>query len=250
MTFSLFALAIICIIVNGYQQPLTENRYIMNTYMYILLALITVSSTVIYLDSKTWEMNTMHFFGLFILSITTMYATIITSPENYIVKHLSWIIFLITIGTMIYPTAKIALMKGEFWNIILTLGCILGVLSIIAFRKPLGTFLSWGNMLTVALSGLIIFEIFDILFNKQIDSYMVDIGFFTRSRIYAWIGILVFSGFMLYDTQKIILHAKIYREKCESVIGIDQLMCVDYPNESLGIFLDIVNLFSSLTRVS
>lgn len=249
-TLGLFGLAVICIIVNGYQKPLTENVYIMNTYMYILFALIAISSTVVYLDKCAgidYIVNNgrMHFFGLFILLMTTLFATMMTSPENYIIKHLSWLAFLAIIGIMIYPVAKVAMIKGKLWSILSTLAAILGALSFIAFTKPLGKFLTWGNMLTILLLGLIIFEVVDMLF-----SHPHDIYFFNRTRIYSWLAILLFSGFMLYDTQKLILHSKIYQEKCRSTTNIEQLECVDYPNESLGIFLDIMNLFTSMTNIS
>ncbi len=249
LTIALLGLAIILIIVNGYGKPLTETRYIMNTYAYILFAILAISGTVLYIDNHHQEIAItayMNFFVMFILLITTLFATIAISPENYIIKHIAWLAFLAIVGIMIYPSAKLALIKGQLWNIIISLACIVGTLSFIAYTKPLGTYLSWGNMLTTCLVGLIIFEVVDMLFFADNNTNK----FITRTKIYSWITIILFSGFMLYDTQKLILHAKIYNSKCSNTINLQQLSCVDYPSESLSLFLDIINLFSSMSNIS
>ena len=51
--------------------------------------------------------------------------------------------------------------------------------------------------------------------------------------------IILFIFFIMYDTKKIILGAKICREKT-----------ADYINQSMGIVIDALNIFQSLVKVS
>ena len=247
LLLALITLPIIFIIINGYQDTLTENKFIINTYMYILLAILTIANTVMFLNENNEIANNIFssstkFFALFILLMTSLFVTLLTDRKSYIIKHISWLIFIMLIGISSYPSVKHSLDKGKFWQIIVTISCIVGILSYLAFTHSLDKFTSWGNSLTLILFALIIFESIDILFSN-IESK----GFMDRTKIYAWIGIILFSGFILYDTQKIILHGKAYAQLCK---GQKQLGCVDYPTESVGVVLDLVNMFNSVSHVS
>ena len=57
------------------------------------------------------------------------------------------------------------------------------------------------------------------------------------SYILSYVFIIIFSFLLLYDTKKLQVNAK----KC---------IIPDYVNESISIFLDIINLFSNLGRVN
>ena len=56
-----------------------------------------------------------------------------------------------------------------------------------------------------------------------------------RPKIFAYILIVLFIFFLLYDTKKIQVNAK----NCKTATA-------DYINESLGVVLDILNLFQNL----
>ena len=90
--------------------------------------------------------------------------------------------------------------------------------------------------------------IFDIHYIFQNDRLLfgdkdVD-GYVKRQKIYSFFAVLLFSGFVLYDTHKIFTDAHKVVAGCES---LNQLDCADYPVASLGIFLDAVNLFNNLS---
>jgi FtsH-binding integral membrane protein len=246
LLLALIILPIIFIIINGYQNKLTENKFIFNTYMYILLSIIVIANIILTLDQNKEFANNMlepsKLIPLFILMMTTLFVTLLTDKQSYIIKHISWLLFIILIAISSYPIVKHSLVSGKFWQIITTLGCIIGILSYFAFTRPLDTFTSWGNILGIILFGLIIFESFDILFSNVQSKNFID-----RTKIYAWIGIIVFSGFILYDTQKLIIRAKEYSHICKNK---SQLGCVDYPTESLGLFLDMINLFNLSSQLN
>ena len=80
--------------------------------------------------------------------------------------------------------------------------------------------LSWVSALTTALLGLIVIRLVDFLvpFSSTMHYWL------------SYIGLLLFSFFMLYDTKKLIVKAK-------------QCIRADYVNDSLGVFLNGLNIF-------
>ena len=57
------------------------------------------------------------------------------------------------------------------------------------------------------------------------------------SKILSYIGIVLFSLFIMYDTKKLIINS----QNCENP---------DYINESLNLFLDSINLFQNMYHIS
>ena len=127
-------------------------------------------------------------------------------------------------------------------NVLLELIGVVAILSYVAYSQPLDTFNSWGTPLAYILGTVIVIECFDLIFSSYDNS-----GFLTRNRIYGWIAVLLFSGFILYDTQKILKNATITTILCDSK---NQWKCSDYPSASLGLFLDMVNMFTGLTSIN
>ena len=106
---------------------------------------------------------------------------------------------------------------------------ILLVFSIIAFIKPDLISLSIGPVLLFSLIGIIIYMLISIYLGK---------GNYRTPKWLSYIIIVIFVLFILYYMNLIQLHAKNCKDKT-----------VDYINESLGIFLDTINLFIHLVNV-
>ena len=124
-------------------------------------------------------------------------------------------------------------MNGTLASTFLSLILIVGILSYLAYNSPLDTFDSWLKPMLIILCGLIFVQLIDLLFfvkGAQANSFI------QRYRIYSWIGLLLFSGFLVYDTQHLIKKAHYITSVCSSK---NQSICADYPKESLNIFLDI-----------
>ena len=60
-----------------------------------------------------------------------------------------------------------------------------------------------------------------------------------RSKGFAYFFIALFTIYILYDTKKIQVNARLCKEST-----------VDYINESLGIVLDAINLFQNMALVN
>lgn len=90
-------------------------------------------------------------------------------------------------------------------------------------QPPKGTFHSWGGMLFAALLALVVISIFNIFFPLSS----------TAMLVFSFIGILVFSGYILYDFNRM----KHYGVTAEEV-----------PLMALNLYLDFINLFINILR--
>lgn len=242
---ALFALIVICIIVYGVNETLTINIYMFNTYMYILLGIIIVAATWFftdeYTDEKFFGMTGWHLISLFVITFVAL--IVVTAAHNPIITHIAWLLFMICVGLLSYISYKQSQLNDTLLIIFLSLITLVGILSWFAYTQPLNAFDSWFNPMIAILIGLIIVQLIDYFFfyNKNKG------GFMTRFRIYSWIALVLFSGFLLYDTQNLRKNAIIATQYCPLQ---KQSQCINYPSASLNIFIDILNLFTSISNVS
>lgn len=243
---ALLGLIVIGIIVNNLQKPLTPNLYVFNTYMYILLAIIIIATTWTIGDTQVSGHNLFDFegyqiLGVFILSLLFLFGTILST--NRTITHCAWFLFVVTIGMMTYVYYRTQA-KSDILRVFISLLVLIGILSWISYTKPLDTFDNWFNPMMLILVGLIIVQTIDLIFFYD---HGTQENFLTRFRIYSWIGLILFSGFLLYDTQKLIKNSEIVAIVCTNR---EQSQCANYPVESLSLFLDITNLFTSMSNLS
>ena len=109
----------------------------------------------------------------------------------------------------------------------------LSLLTAFAFYKPELIKLSWGTGLTVALLAGLLAWLIPMIFrlpnkNETYEKYYKFLSF---------IFVIIFMFLILYDT-------KMLRIKASTCIY------PNYPLDSLGLFLDIINLFNSITMIS
>jgi FtsH-binding integral membrane protein len=216
---------------------LTCNNYILNTYLYIILSIIIVSIIVLLIEKKTLyngsniKYVSKYFWIIFIFTIVFLFLTMIIDPRKTIIKHLSWLGFICLIGITMFPIYIFTKMNNVFLKTLITTLIIVIGLTGVAFYKPELISLSWGPILITILFIGIIMRLLNIFLNKDNVSqnkwsYILSYGF-----------VILFSFLLLYDTKKLQVNAK----KC---------IIPDYINESIGIFLDIINLFSNMGRIN
>ena len=221
---------------NAYiNNKLTCNKYILNTYLYIILSLVLVSISVLVVDKFQFVNhirygNYMTFFIFLFLTIGSLLLTMYIPSHNTIFKHVSWLSFVILIGLTLFPIYKLTQQSAVLSSTLITTLSIVVILSLVAFYKPELISLSWGPILLILLVSGIIFRI-GLMFLSNVKTYN------KWSIILSYGFIVLFSFLLLYDTKKIQINSM----KCKNP---------DYINESLGIFLDIINLFSNIGRVN
>jgi len=236
--FLIFALIIIITsIINSAikNNKFTCNKYIFNTYLYILLSLIIVSLVVISLDyygdgiKMIQNFSQFNMILLFIVTIFLLISTMMISPNQILLKHSVWLLYIISMGLLLFPVYIFTRYNNTLISTLLTTLTVVIVLSIFAFYKPELISLQWGTILFMLLLSGIVLSIFNLIFNKN-DKYNLSF----------WLSygfIVLFSFFILYDTKKLQVNAK-------------NCIQADYINESIGLFLDIINLFTNIAYVS
>lgn len=244
---SLLSLAIIFLIVKGYTAQFSEKQYLLNVYMHILLTMIVWAAGYLLIKKNSDKLakyfgnmgSGFRLIGIILLVFVSIYM--VQKSETIAGRNLWWIAFIASMGFIVYPIIARAEHRKVFWSTCIALIVILVSLSSLAYFDEARRFLGWGEGLVMILLGLIIFEVIDLIITQDFTLKSV----MRRQKIYAWITIVLFSGFVLYDTQKLMEKAKEFMMKISSGQSINP----NYPADSLNLFLDIVNLFSSISRV-
>ena len=133
-------------------------------------------------------------------------------------------VFTFLSGCVVGPTLNYYIAIGAGQAIPLaagTTGVIFGGLSLYAFASK-KDFSFLGGYLFVALLGMILFSLAMMLFHIQFNTL-----------IFSYLGVLVFSGYVLYDTSNLIRR-----------YGTDQAVAA-----TIALYLDILNLFMFLLRI-
>ena len=232
------SLLFLCIIVsfliykNAYVKgKLTCNNYILNSYLYILLSILVVSSMVILVDKNVASLKIFfNFWVMLLLSFGFLFLTLFTDPRSTLLKHGAWVALMFFFGISMWPIYKITKATNTFQSTLATTFSLVSILTAIAFYNPNMISLKMGPILLVGLISGILLSIFTRLLAKRKTFLSVD-------YYLSYIFVFLFSLFVLYDTKKLQMNAK----KC---------VVPDYVNESLNIFLDIMNLFSRLGNIN
>lgn len=233
----IFGMLIVSIYNSAFKNgKFTCNRYILNSYLYILLVLVLMMLEILYLDTEGVEVMDIYKYipgitGLLVglmLLISILYILMKIPPKNVFIKHTVWIIFSLMLGILAYPAYMKSKNENTLVSVMFSLIAILVVFSAVAFIKPEWISLSWGPVLFFVLLGVIILQLIKLFFYKEVGN----------PKALSYFIIVLFIFFLLYDTKLIQINAK----RCKTATA-------DYINESLGIILDILNLFQNLVMV-
>ena len=244
-TILIGALAILVVLIynNAFKKGyFTCNKYILNTYLYILLVIIIVCLQVLIMDNQDIKVEQIYgqfqgWLGIivfFILVLGLLIITLAINPRNVFLKHVSWFLFAMASGLLVYPAYMISKKNNTLVRVLYSLIGILVFFSSVAFVRPDWISLTWGPILLFLLVGVIILHLV-FLFTKS-KKYEED-SVYPKWLSYGVIVLFIF--FVLYDTKLIQVNAKNCQEKT-----------VDYINESMGIFIDALNLFQNLVMVN
>lgn len=245
---AIMAVTVMGILNNSFKNgTFTCDKYILNTYLYLILAIIFValfvqtmtSYNVTILSDLIGKYRFAYIFILFIGLIISILGISLVDPKNIYKKHLFWLLF-VTLSAMLFQPIHMMYVKAGLQSAIINALVItfilVSVLTAIAFLKPDFIKPSWGPILFFALLGAILVEIVALLTGSY------------NNRLMNYIVIFIFIGYLLYDTKFMRVRAKKCLEDCEyySFNRFDHgAKCVkpDYIRESINIFLDIYNLF-------
>ena len=220
------------IALNSFEKgQFTCNRYILNTYLYIILTfnIIAVQSLALEYNNVNYVLNLWQHIAVLLILIGIIIMLRFISAKNVIIKHSAWLLLILLLGFVFYPLYNFTEDKNIILSAALTTIFITIILSALAFWKPESISFSLGPMLLFMLIGVIIMEIsLLIIYRNDYNSIK------NMLRAISYLVIFIFVGFILYDTKMLQVRAK----QCKND--------ADYINESLHIFLDMFNIFVRL----
>jgi FtsH-binding integral membrane protein len=216
------------IALNSFEKQLfTCKRYILNTYLYIILTFNIMAILCLSLEHNniSFGINLWQFLGIFLVTIGLIIMLKFIDPTNVVFKHFVWLLLILALGLVFYPMFdsikdKSIILSAAFTTILITL-----ILSAIAFYNPELISFSWGPVLIFLLIAAIIMEVSLLIIYRKDYSKISNLF-----RISSYFVIFIFIGFILYDTKMLQVRAKACKK-------------ADYINESLHLFLDILNIF-------
>ena len=215
----------------------TCNSYILNVYLYVALAFSLVAFIVKQLEQHNVNVNSNYRLYMLILFIITIASIIgIHFIDNIYITNLLWLVLIISFAVSIYPMYLILSNENIFMKTLISVVFIVLILTAIAFLKPEYISLSWGNGLLVALTCGIIIHLVQYFIGGTSSKFNLLLSYFF---------VLLFSLYLLYDTKVLQVKAA----NCKNML--DNLKIYpNYPRESLGIILDILNLFTNLGNIN
>ena len=164
------------------------------------------------------------------ITIGLLYGTILTQPGS-ILKYAFFIAFAFWIGQILKHVIEKLQLKGSLTRVLILTTGVFAAMTALGFYDS-GNFLSLGPYLFAGLIGLILAEVLLLLFGSPEE----------KRKGIQWLslfGVALFSLLTAYDIQVLRVGAKL----CKRTKGFQP----DYPAESLGIFLDFINLFEDLS---
>ena len=241
----LVIIVLICIALGHYAFKngiLTCDHYVFNTYLYIILAIVLMFLIVLINDqygifNPILELlsGIIGFIILLILLIGLTYLLYHTDPKNILASNAIWLALVFVVGMMLIPFILFARMTGVlgFAGILtIVIVIVVGLLGYYMGDKII-TF-DWDKYLMYALIGLIVISLIGYFFIKDAETMLTFI------YVISIFSLIIFVLLLLSNHKKLKENA----DKC-----IDGQVIPNYPQESWGIVIKIVNIFIDLIRI-
>ncbi|KAJ7757527.1 Bax inhibitor family protein [Mycena metata] len=165
--------------------------------------------------------------------IGSMLGVFYTPPENTVQKHFFWLTFnafqAATLSPLFFLNPAILARAGLY-----TLG-VVGGLSYVGATAANDKYLMLGGPLLAGVSVVALSTLAPLILPVTAVRTLA-----VTEAIYLYGGLAVFGGFVLYDTQKILAHARLAEQG---------RMKRDPINEAIGLQLDMINIFIRLVQI-
>jgi FtsH-binding integral membrane protein len=229
----------------------TCDKYILNTYLYLIVSLSLVVFFILVLNTLMPNYtNTIYasylIFIVIILELVLLFYTIYLinkiSPLDVTKKRLAWGAFILLFAFVLLPVIQMAIQTNQTDLVVSTMFltlAIVGVLTFITLIKPdliIKSTAGWTPYIIIGLICLILAHIIPMIFCLFANCSEL---FLNKFYFYlAVIGVIFFIFIILYKTKLVVENA----EKCKTPQD------ADYIKESTNLFVSIINLFLNLLR--
>jgi len=248
---TLIIIVVICILIGNYafkNGSLTCDHYVLNTYLYIILAILLVfmvvlindkygifNSFLLWMSQGSMIRIIIIYIILLILLLGLSYALLKVNPNNIVASNTIWTLLILILGILLIPTIWFGRLENVVGiagisTILITIG--VGLLGYY-YGDEIVTF-DWDKYLNYALMALIGI-IFIGMFIIENPETMFNFIFIVSILI-----LIIFILLLLSNHKKL----KENSEKC-----IDGKTVPNYPVESFNIFIKMLNIFQELIRI-
>ena len=198
----------------------TCNNFVVNVYLYLSIAILLTGIFMYYI--KNIGINNKLYIGSIIMSfilIILLSLRPIYYKKGTVFNHLLWILFILSIAVLLTPISEKHIIPNLIKvSIIFMLMTLLSIYN----KKLIDTYSSYiFSVLFISLITIIVSELLFLIFYP--DKYNIN--------IMSVIVVILFSGFIVYDTNRIYK----YSDNC--------INKPNYPKVSLDLFLDLLNIF-------
>jgi FtsH-binding integral membrane protein len=241
-------MVLICILIGNYAFKngiLTCDHYVFNTYLYIILSILLVFIVVLlndytgFFNSFLVSMSQGNIFIVMIIPLLLLigltHALQSIDPINIFASNIIWLLLIVILSIFIIPIIWL----GRLTNVVGLAGILTVLITLIVgiagyyYGDKIVTF-DWDKYLNYALIALIIVSLIGIFFIKDGNTFSL---FFLLISI---ISLAIFVLLLLSNHKKL----KENSDKC-----IDGKVVPNYPYESFGIFIKMLNVFKDLIRI-
>ena len=244
---------IICILIGHYafkNGMLTCNNYVLNTYLYIILSILLIFIVVLVNDQfgifnslLLWMIQggifrtIMTFIILLFILFGLLIALNTVNPNNIVASNTIWVLLILILGIVLIPT----IWFGRLTDVVGMAGMLTILITIVVgylgyyYGDQIVRF-NWDIFLNYALIILIIIFILGSVL-------LVDANPNTMNMFILLISILFLVVFVLL----LLSNHKLLKQNSEKCI--DGKVIPNYPVESFGIFIKMLNIFQDLIRI-
>ena len=242
---------IICILIGNYvfkNGMLTCNNYVLNTYLYIILSILLIFIVVLVNDQfgifnslLLWMIQggifrtIMTFIIILVILFGLLIALTTVNPNNIVASNTIWALLILVLGIFSIPTiwfGRLADVVGMASILTILITIVVGYLGYY-YGDQIVRF-DWDIFLNYALIILIIILILGSVLITDANSMQMFILIIS-------ILFLIIFVLLLLSNHKLL---KQNSEKC-----IDGKVIPNYPLESFGIFIKMLNIFQDLIRI-
>jgi len=242
---------IICILIGNYAFKngiLTCDNYVLNTYLYIILAILLIfiivlindqfgifNSFIIWLAQGSIARIIITFISILVILFVFINQLNKVNPENILASNAIWFTLIFILGFFMIPTiwfGRLNDVVGLAGILTISITAIVGLAGY-HYGDQIVTF-DWDTYLNYSLWGLIIVSLIGPLL---ITDYNQMMKFFLVISI---ISLIIFVLLLLSNHKKLKQNA----DKC-----IDGKAVPNYPVESFGLFIKILNIFQDIIRI-
>ena len=201
----------------------TCDRYLINNFLYLMTFISIYLLSIKKLDDLNIEYSTTRSIVSVFLLLGALY--LYYSSQNIFLKHLSWVIVVFTLA---YSSKKLYdnYGKEDINKVLVKLMMVLALCIAFAVLFP--------NLIKPKMEIILLFALFVAILFRIIDYFFMDKKY---DSVISTIIIMIFSGFMVYDTDRVLKLKKLCSDSGRSA---------DYLMNISNMFLNILNLFNTM----